>query len=75
MSKTSGEINQHYEGIEATSSGSNSFGNITQTIVKIGAEIKAHKIYLFTTFALALIGLIVCIPTVIVPKSPSSAER
>jgi hypothetical protein len=72
MSKKTGDVDQQYQEITAHPHGYNVLGNIFNTI---GLKTRSHKLYLFTTFALVLIGLIVCIPTVIVPKTRSSEDK
>jgi hypothetical protein len=66
------DVDQAFHRVSAASGGHNFLGNI---INPIAVKIRAYKIYLFTTFALVLIGVIVCIPTVILPKDRSDAER
>ena len=65
-------VGQTFHDVSATSDGNNILGNIFHPIA---LKIHAYKVYLFTTFALVLIGVIVCIPTVILPKDRSDAER
>lgn len=72
MPKAISDPDQRFEDISADSRGYNILGNIFNST---GVNVRSHKLYLFTTFALLLIGLIVCIPTVIVPNARSAGDE